>query len=84
MVRERIRKTTEIVEWYELLGMEKEPSIREIREKKIVSSDGVHLEKKWNWRAAVSMISRIVEDDVVVAVVDSGEKRLKTMEKELE
>jgi hypothetical protein len=30
------------------------------------------------------MISRIVEDDVVVAIVDSGEKRLKTMEKELE
>jgi hypothetical protein len=84
MVRERIGKTTEIVEWYELLGMEKEPSIREIREKKIVSSDGVHMEKKWNRRAAVNLIGRIVEDDVVVAVVDNGEKRLKTAEKELE
>jgi hypothetical protein len=82
MVRERIGKTTEIVEWYELLGMEKEPSIREIREKKVVSSDGVHLEKKW--RAAVNLISRIVEDDVVVAVVENGEKRLKTVEKEME
>jgi hypothetical protein len=81
MVRERIRKTTEIVEWYELLGMEKEPSIREIKEKKIVSGDWVHLDK-WNRRAAVNMINRIVEDDVVV--VASGEKGLKTMEKELE
>jgi hypothetical protein len=84
MVQERTGKTTKIVEWYELLGMEKEPSIREAREKKIVSSDGVHLDKKWNRRAAVNMISRIVEDDVVVAGVDSGEKRQKVMEKELE
>jgi hypothetical protein len=44
------------------------------------SSDGVHLDR----RAAVNMISRIVEDDVVVAVVDSGEKRQKMMEKVME
>jgi hypothetical protein len=84
MVRERIGRTAEIVEWYELLGMEKEPSIREIREKKVVSNDGVHLEKKGNRRAAVNLISRIVEDDVVVAVVDNAEKRLKTVDKDLE
>jgi hypothetical protein len=34
--------------------------------------------------AAVNLISRIVEDDVVVAVVDNAEKRLKTVEKVLE
>jgi hypothetical protein len=83
MVREKIGKSTEIVEWYELLGLEKEPSIREIREKKIVSSDRVLLDKKWNRRAAVNLISRIVEDDVVVSVIDSEQNRLKTVEQNL-
>jgi hypothetical protein len=64
--------------------MEKEPSIREIREKKIVSSDEVHIDKKWNRRAAVNLISRIVEYDVVVAVVDSDQKRMRVVEKDLE
>jgi hypothetical protein len=63
--------------------MEKEPSIWEIREKKIVSGDGVHLDKKWNRRAVVNLISRIVEDDIVVAVVDSDQKRLRVEEKDL-
>jgi hypothetical protein len=51
------------------LGVAKKTSIREIREKKVVSSDGVHLER-WGGigGGAENLICRIVEEDVVVAV----------------
>jgi hypothetical protein len=77
MVKERIGKLVDFVDWFEILGFEEEISVKEVRDRKIISEDGVHLERKWNRRAAVNLICRIVEEDVVVAVVEQGGKKVK-------
>jgi hypothetical protein len=66
MVKEKLGDQVEYVEWYELLGFEAEPGLRDIQELKIVSEDGVHLNRKWNRRAAVNMVCRVIEEEVVV------------------
>jgi hypothetical protein len=43
----------------------------------MLGEDGVHLDRRWNRRAAVNLICRVVEEDVVVAVVEQGGKKLK-------
>jgi hypothetical protein len=64
----------EIVEWFEALELEVEPGLRERREMQIVASDGVHLEKGWNRKAAIAMARRLMEEEVVVV---SGERESK-------
>jgi hypothetical protein len=73
-VKNRIGEKVEIVEWFEALGLEVEPGLREIRDMQIVGSDGVHLEKGWNRKAAISMARRLMEEEVVVV---SGERESK-------
>jgi hypothetical protein len=42
-----------VVHWYEMLGMNAEPQLKEIIEKRVVSEDGVHLSIESNKSAAV-------------------------------
>jgi hypothetical protein len=77
-VKNRLGEKVEIVEWFEALGLEMEPGLREIREMQIVGSDGVHLEKGWNRKAAISMARRLMEEEVVVV---SGERESKKIRK---
>jgi hypothetical protein len=65
MVRERIGRLVDFVEWFEILGFEQEISVKEVRERKMLGEDEVHLGRRWNRRA------------VVVAVVEQGGKKLK-------
>jgi hypothetical protein len=41
-VREKVGEEFECWNWHEVLGLQKEPTLREIREKRIVGRDGVH------------------------------------------
>jgi hypothetical protein len=72
-MKTRLGEEVEIVEWFEALGLEVEPGLREIREMQMVASDGVHLEKGWNRKAAIAMARRLMEEEVVV----SGERESK-------
>jgi hypothetical protein len=62
--------------WHEVLGIQKEPTVKEIRERRIVGRDGVHLERVWNRRAAVQMCCKMVEEAVMVKENEGvGEKK---------
>jgi hypothetical protein len=50
-----------VVEWWRLLKMEKEGTLKEIIEKRVVSNDGVHLSPNMNRLAAVSLCHRLLE-----------------------
>jgi hypothetical protein len=76
-VKNRIGEKVEMVEWFEALGLEVEPGLREIREMQIVGSDGVHLEKGWNRKAAISMARRLMEEEVVVVSGERESKKIK-------
>ena len=75
-VKRRIGEEFECWDWHEVLGMKNEPTLREIRERRVVSRDGVHLEKSWNRRAAAQICCRIAEGAVmVVGGGEGGEKK---------
>jgi hypothetical protein len=38
----------DVVEWFEILGFEDEISVKEVRERKMLGEDGVHLDRRWN------------------------------------
>jgi hypothetical protein len=75
-VKGKIGEEFECWDWHEVLGLKNEPTLREIRERRVVSRDGVHLEKSWNRRAAAQICCRIAEGAVmVVGGGEGGEKR---------
>jgi hypothetical protein len=78
-VKLRLGEKVEIVEWYEALGLESEPSIRDMREMRIVAmaTDGVHLERNWNRKASIAMARRMMEEEVVVVSSENERKRLR-------
>jgi hypothetical protein len=54
--------------------------LREVRERKVVSRDGVHLERNWNRRMAANICCRIVGDAVVVREGGNGGEEKKGKE----
>jgi hypothetical protein len=50
-----------VVEWWKLLKMEGEGTVREVLSKGVVCGDGVHLTAKMNKLAAVSLCHRLME-----------------------
>ena len=56
----------EVVKWFEVAGMEKEPELEQIRRMGVVGSDGVHLSGDSCKRAAVYFCSRLSEKEVVL------------------
>ena len=45
-IRVRIEKETEVVQWYEAKGMDKEPELAAVRRMGVVGEDGVHLSEE--------------------------------------
>jgi hypothetical protein len=75
-VRDKVGEEFECWTWHEVLGIQKEPTVKEIRERRIVGRDGVHLERVWNRRAAVQMCCKMVEEAVMVKENEgAGEKK---------
>ena len=48
------------VDWFEMLGFSVEPSLKEMKDKKVVSEDNVHLSVEMNKNAAVYLCRRLL------------------------
>jgi hypothetical protein len=64
-------------DWSDVLGLEREITMKEMRDRGIVGRDGVHMERVGSRRAAVNICCRIVEGAVVVRDGEGEEKRNK-------
>jgi len=65
----------QVADWYELLGLDSEPSLDEFVCNDGVCSDGVHLTAKANRFAAVSLCCRIAEVELFVRSSGGMKKR---------
>jgi hypothetical protein len=76
-VKGRLGEDFRVWEWGELLGVGKEVGLREVKEKRMLSRDGVHLDRVWNRRMAANLCCRLVDEAVVVReeIVVEGEKK---------
>jgi hypothetical protein len=54
-------KELRVVEWWDLLGLDKDKSVREVRGMRLIEGDGVHLMARANRNAAVSLCRRVRE-----------------------
>jgi hypothetical protein len=79
-------KEFRVVEWWDLLGLDKDHSVSEVRKMRVIEGDGVHLSVRANRNAAVSLCRRVremlnqeeKEDEVSVM----GESKRRRVEKE--
>ena len=82
-IREELREKggrVRVVEWWQLLKMEREGTLREIVDKKVVGADGVHLSTYMNRIAAVSLCHRLLEgpeEDDIWSGTSSASKKQK-------
>jgi hypothetical protein len=81
-VREKVGGEFECWDWSDVLGLDREITMKEMRERGIVGRDGVHMERNWSRRAAVNICCRIVEGAVVVREGEGEEKRNRGGEQE--
>ena len=66
----RIGSMSEVVQWFELLGLERELEPREISSRQIISADQVHLSDSVCKRAAVNLCYRVAEE--LAVLVEEG------------
>ena len=59
------RMEVTVLDWFELLGLHSEPSVKDMKEKKIISEDNIHLSAIMNRTAAVSICRRLLEVEMV-------------------
>jgi hypothetical protein len=63
-IREQDR-TASILQWWEVIGMDKDMTVEETRDMRVVDSDWVHLTSKANRNAAVFICKRLLEPERV-------------------
>jgi hypothetical protein len=54
-------KDIKVVQWWDLLGLDKDKNVNEVRAMKVIEGDGVHLTSCANRNAAVSLCRRVRE-----------------------
>jgi hypothetical protein len=76
-------KEFRVVEWWDLLGLDKDHSVTEVRKMRVIEADGVHLTLRANRNAAVSLCRRVREllsqeekEDEVSATGDHKRRRI--------
>ena len=74
-LRRRLYGKVEFIEWYETLGMEREPGRDEL--KAFVCEDGVHLASKYNRNAAEMLCYRVVGEEMA-SLEERPRKALRT------
>jgi hypothetical protein len=74
-VRDKVRGEFECWDWHDVLGVDKDMTLREMRDKGIVGRDGVHMERVWVRKAAVNICCRLVEGVVVVRDDEGDDKK---------
>ena len=65
-IMSRIEKKCDIVQWWETLGMTREPELVQVRKGGVVSKDNVHLTREKCKSAAVSLCFRVVGAETVL------------------
>jgi hypothetical protein len=83
-VKDKVGGEFECWEWQDVLRVEKELPLREMRDRGIVGRDRVHMERAWVRKTAVNICCRLVEGAVVVRDGEGEEKRNKGEELEQE
>ena len=73
-VKRRIEKETEVVQWYEAKGLEKEPELAAVRRMGVFGEDGVHMSEDMCRSTAVNLCFRLAEAEVMM-VGDRDSKR---------
>ena len=63
-VKLRLEKEVEIVQWFEVKGLEKEPELAMVRRMGEVGEDGVHMTDEMCRSTAVALCFRLAEADV--------------------
>jgi hypothetical protein len=56
-------KNIRVLEWWDLLGLDNDKTVAEVKKMKVVESDGVHLSVRANRCAAVSLCIRMREEE---------------------
>jgi hypothetical protein len=56
-----LNKDIKVVHWWELLGLDKDKTVNEVRMLRVIEGDGVHLTARANRNAAVNLCRRIRE-----------------------
>jgi hypothetical protein len=54
-------KDIKVVQWWDLLGLDKDKTVNEVRMLRLIESDGVHLTSRANRNAAVNLCRRVRE-----------------------
>jgi hypothetical protein len=75
IVEELEESGVQVVEWFDLLGWDREPGLEELVKKDVVCGDAVHLTSKANAFAAVCLCCRIAELELFVRSSGGGKKR---------
>ncbi len=54
-------KDVKVVQWWDLLGLDKDKNVNEVRALRVIEGDGVHLTSRANRNAAVNLCRRVRE-----------------------
>jgi hypothetical protein len=54
-------KDVKVVQWWDLLGLDKDKNVNEVRVLRVIEGDGVHLTSRTNRNAAVNLCRRVRE-----------------------
>ena len=65
-IKRRIEKEIEVVQWFEVKGLEKEPELAAVKRMGVVGEDGVHLSEDMCRSTAVNLCFRVAEADVTL------------------
>ena len=65
-IKRRIEKETEVVQWFEVKGLEKELELAAVKRMGVVGEDGVHLSEDMCRSTAVNLCFRVAEADVTL------------------
>ena len=83
LVQGRLEGKCEVVQWWETIGLEKEPELAEVKAKVVVSNDNVHLRREKCKSAAVFLCFSSVGDEMVLVREGPAGKRLCTARRPL-
>jgi hypothetical protein len=56
-----LNKDIKVVHWWDILGLDKDKTVSEVRMLRVIESDGVHLTARANRNAAVNLCRRVRE-----------------------
>ena len=74
-IKRRIEKETEVVQWFEVKGVEKEPDLAAVKRMGVVGEDGVHLSEDMCRSTAMNLCFRVAEADVTLCGEGDSKRR---------